>query len=76
MWLARAYKRVFLFTLVGYASGFSHEQGIAAQGITGGLVIPSAYVLPDQAIAFGYGNYSEPAFTNKIYRRISNCAFR
>src|SRR5690606_37684000 len=34
--------------------------GISAKGITGGLVIPSAWVLDSGTMAFTAGNYMEP----------------
>ncbi|MBE0626750.1 MAG: YjbH domain-containing protein [Burkholderiales bacterium] len=34
--------------------------GVSSQGVTGGLVIPSADVLPLGTMAFTYGNYQEP----------------
>ena len=43
--------------------------GINPQGATGGLVIPSAYVLPDRGLALGFGNYQEPKFGTNRYQR-------
>ena len=34
--------------------------GVSTQGVTGGLVIPSAQVLPTGTLAFTHGNYQEP----------------
>ena len=36
--------------------------GVSSQGNTGGLVIPSAQVLPVGTVAASYGNYQEPLF--------------
>ena len=36
--------------------------GVTSQGNTGGLVIPSAQVLPVGTVAASYGNYQEPFF--------------
>ncbi|MFZ4699459.1 MAG: YjbH domain-containing protein, partial [Candidatus Methylumidiphilus sp.] len=36
--------------------------GVSSQGNTGGLVIPSAQVLPVGTVAASYGNYQEPFF--------------
>jgi Exopolysaccharide biosynthesis protein YbjH len=37
----------------------ANPQGISTQGITGGLVIPSAQVLSTGTLAFSYGNFQE-----------------
>ncbi|MBX3657259.1 MAG: YjbH domain-containing protein [Ramlibacter sp.] len=34
--------------------------GISTQGVTGGLIVPSAYVLPEGDVALTRGNYAEP----------------
>src|SRR5690554_4346841 len=42
------------------SSAVAQGTGISAKGMTGGLVIPSAYVLPSGTVAFTGGNYMEP----------------
>ena len=41
-------------------SVYAQPSGISSQGVTGGLVIPSAEVLPAGSFALTYGNYQEP----------------
>src|SRR6185369_15780272 len=43
--------------------------GQTTQGTTGGLVIPTADVLPDGSVAAMAGNYSEPQLGNFSHRR-------
>jgi len=50
---------LFLFVLFS-ASVHAQSLGITSQGSTGGLVIPSAEVLPTGTVALTYGNYEEP----------------
>lgn len=38
----------------------AQHPGVSTLGVTGGLVIPSAEVLPLGTLAFSYGNYQEP----------------
>jgi hypothetical protein len=45
--------------LVSFES-YGQVAGIAAQGSTGGLVIPTADVLSQGSLALSYGNYQEP----------------
>ena len=45
-----------LFSAPAHAQG----SGVSTQGATGGLVIPSAEVLPTGTMALTYGNYQEP----------------
>ena len=46
--------------------------GVSSQGSTGGLVIPSAEVLPLGTMALTYGNYQEPQFgTNSTRQNMS-----
>lgn len=68
----RAHKDSFInkwivIALAGVQSQLCHGQidGISGQGITGGLVIPSAQVLPNYAMALSFGNYKEPRFESR-----------
>ena len=56
------YWGVLALGLCAFASAPAHAQGlgVTSQGSTGGLVIPSADVLPTGTMALTYGNYQEP----------------
>lgn len=46
--------------LACHASIHAQPHGVSSQGVTGGLVIPSAEVLSPGSFATSYGNYQEP----------------
>ena len=46
-----------------------NAQGVTSQGNTGGLVIPSAQVLPQGALALSYGNTREPQIGPYVTRQ-------
>jgi hypothetical protein len=48
--------------VVGAPLAQAQSLGVSSQGNTGGLVIPSAQVLPVGTVAASYGNYQEPFF--------------
>lgn len=50
--------------LIAFCQTLAQAQslGVTSQGNTGGLVIPSAQVLPVGRVAASYGNYQEPIF--------------
>lgn len=56
---------------VGFAClpGHGRPGGTSMQGMTGGLVVPTAHVLPEHAMSVSYGNYQEPRFGSNIYQR-------
>jgi hypothetical protein len=58
---------------LGCLPGLGFADGISAKGITGGLVIPTAEVLPDRGMVLGYGNFREPRFGSADTER--NLAF-
>lgn len=43
--------------------------GTSPRGMTGGLVIPTATVLPEQAFSINAGTYREPRFGERAYER-------
>ncbi len=57
-----------LITLAAFENPWSSSQtdGVSVQGITGGLAIPSAQVLPNYGMALNFGNYQEPRFGSNL----------
>ncbi|MBX3655511.1 MAG: YjbH domain-containing protein [Ramlibacter sp.] len=65
--IARA--AALLLTLGFTSAAGAQGLGISSQGSTGGLTIPSAFVLESGTAAFSYGNYRDPAFALNDKRR-------
>ena len=57
----RAWGSIALYALC-HTLAQAQSLGVSSQGNTGGLVIPSAQVLPVGMVAASYGNYQEPYF--------------
>ena len=58
---AKSYGGLSLSLLALYQTPLHAQSvGISSQGVTGGLVIPSAHVLATGSLAMSYGNYQEP----------------
>jgi hypothetical protein len=58
---AKSYGGLSLSLLALYQTPLHAQSvGISSQGVTGGLVIPSAHVLVTGSFALSYGNYQEP----------------
>ncbi len=58
---------VVLLLFTGVAQG--QQTGVSALGVTGGLVIPSAFVLEPGTLVFSAGNYREPRFGSSSRNR-------
>jgi len=58
-------------SLCAFLGAPAHAQGlgVTSQGSTGGLVIPSADVLPTGTVALTYGNYEEPQLGHQSTRQ-------
>jgi hypothetical protein len=70
LWLVMATAVGFIPQHVG-----AQSTGVTTQGITGGMVVPSASVLPEGSAALTFGNYQEPQLGTFSQRRNRSLGF-